>query len=143
MTQLFDFISEKIKDYEHSDCSAVYVRKAYDEPCQTEEAYSLEEITSLLKKLTNSSGSELRRNERSFNGRKAEKPRVAYFSLSIGQFMIEIATSSFTNIFLKEKDDASTFYNNVLYSKLPNILQSTYGEKYLVFTLNPIVDLYE
>lgn len=57
--------------------------------------------------------------------------------------MIEIATSSFTNIFLKEKDDASTFYNNVLYSKMPNILQSTYGEKYLVFTLNPIVDLYE
>jgi hypothetical protein len=57
--------------------------------------------------------------------------------------MIEIATSSFTNIFLKEKDDASTFYNNVLYSKLPNILQSAYGQKYLVFTLNPIVDLYE
>lgn len=41
--------------------------------------------------------------------------------------MIEITTSSFTNISLKEKDDASTFYNNVLYSKLPNILQSAHG----------------
>lgn len=33
--------------------------------------------------------------------------------------------------------------NNMLYSKLPNILQSTISQKYLVLTLNPIVDLYE
>ena len=31
----------------------------------------------------------------------------------------------------------------MLYSKLPDVLQSSFGEKYLIFTLNPIVDLYE
>lgn len=34
-------------------------------------------------------------------------------------------------------------FNNLLFSKLPNILQSTLSQKYLVLTLNPIVDLYE
>ena len=33
--------------------------------------------------------------------------------------------------------------NNILYSKLPNILQSNLSQKHLVLTLNPIVDLYE
>lgn len=33
--------------------------------------------------------------------------------------------------------------NNVLYSKLPNTLQSSLAQKYIVLTLNPIVDLYE
>jgi len=37
----------------------------------------------------------------------------------------------------------SSFYNNVLFSKLPDVLQSSYGQKYLILTLNPIVDLYE
>lgn len=31
----------------------------------------------------------------------------------------------------------------MLYSKLPNVLQSAHGQKYLVLTLNPIVDLYD
>ena len=33
--------------------------------------------------------------------------------------------------------------NNILYSKLPNVLQSNLSQKHLVLTLNPIVDLYE
>lgn len=33
--------------------------------------------------------------------------------------------------------------NNILYSKLPNILQSSLAQKYIVLCLNPIVDLYE
>lgn len=33
--------------------------------------------------------------------------------------------------------------NNILYSKLPDILQSAITQKYLVLTVNPIVDLYE
>lgn len=37
----------------------------------------------------------------------------------------------------------STFYNNILFSKLPDVLQSSYGQKYIILTLNPIVELYE
>lgn len=33
--------------------------------------------------------------------------------------------------------------NNILYSKLPDILQSVITQKYLILTINPIVDLYE
>lgn len=32
--------------------------------------------------------------------------------------------------------------NNILYSKLPDILQSAITQKYLILTVNPIVDLY-
>ena len=37
----------------------------------------------------------------------------------------------------------SQMLNNILFSKLPNQLQSSIGEKHLILTLNPIVDLYE
>lgn len=33
--------------------------------------------------------------------------------------------------------------NNIIYSKLPDTLQSAISQKYLILTLNPIVDLYE
>lgn len=33
--------------------------------------------------------------------------------------------------------------NNILYSKLPDIMQSAITQKYLVLTVNPIVDLYD
>lgn len=33
--------------------------------------------------------------------------------------------------------------NNIIYSKLPDVLQSSISQKYLILTLNPIVDLYE
>jgi beta-xylosidase len=71
------------------------------------------------------------------------KPKVRYFKIKIDDFSFEVATSSFTNISFREKNTVTTMLNNMLYSKLPNILQSTISQKYLVLTLNPIVDLYE
>lgn len=38
---------------------------------------------------------------------------------------------------------AANMLNNIIYSKLPDILQSAISQKYLILTLNPIVDLYE
>lgn len=38
---------------------------------------------------------------------------------------------------------STNMLNNILYSKLPDILQSTISQKYLILTLNPIVDLYD
>jgi hypothetical protein len=38
---------------------------------------------------------------------------------------------------------SNNMLNNILYSKLPDILQSSISQKYLILTLNPIVDLYE
>lgn len=37
----------------------------------------------------------------------------------------------------------SQMLNNIIFSKLPNQLQSSVAEKYLILTLNPIVDLYD
>ena len=38
---------------------------------------------------------------------------------------------------------ATNMLNNIIYSKLPDTLQSAISQKYLILTLNPIVDLYE
>jgi hypothetical protein len=37
----------------------------------------------------------------------------------------------------------SQMLNNIIFSKLPNQLQSIIAEKHLILTINPIVDLYE
>lgn len=58
-------------------------------------------------------------------------------------FSLEVGSSSFTNLSFRDKMSVSAMLNNILYSKLPNTLQSTISQKYLVLTLNPIVDLYE
>ena len=71
------------------------------------------------------------------------KPKVRYFKLKIGDFCLEIGTSSFTSLSFREKVSVTSMINNILYSKLPNILQSSLAQKYVVLCLNPIVDLYE
>jgi hypothetical protein len=38
---------------------------------------------------------------------------------------------------------ATSMLNNILYSKLPDVLQSNASQNYLILTLNPIVSLYE
>lgn len=70
------------------------------------------------------------------------KPKVRYFKLKAGDFALEIGTSSFTSLGFREKTSVTSMLNNILYSKLPNILQSSLAQKYIVLTLNPIVDLY-
>ena len=75
--------------------------------------------------------------------KRVDKARLTYFSFKIKSFSFEIATSSFTGIPMREKDILPTFYSKVLFSKLPDILQTSYGQKYLILTLNPIVELYE
>lgn len=71
------------------------------------------------------------------------KPKVRYFRLRIDDFSLEIGTSSYTALSFRDKTSVTTMLNNILFSKLPNILQSSLAQKYLVLTLNPIVDLYE
>jgi hypothetical protein len=71
------------------------------------------------------------------------KPKVRYFKIKIDEFSLEVGSSSFTALSFRDKTTVSTMLNNILYAKLPNILQSTIAQKYLVLTLNPIVDLYE
>ena len=81
--------------------------------------------------------------KKSEKNKKSDKPRVCYFNIRINEFCLEIATSSFTNIPVREKDSLSTFYNNILFSKLPDVLQNTASQKYLILPVNPIVELYE
>ena len=71
------------------------------------------------------------------------KPKVRYFRITIGDFSLEVGTSSHTSFSFRDKTTPSAMINKILYSKLPNILQSSMTQKHLVLTLNPIVDLYE
>jgi hypothetical protein len=68
---------------------------------------------------------------------------VRYFSFRTNDFSLEIGTSSFTGLSFRDKMTSTNMLNNILYSKLPDILQSAISQKYLILTLNPIVDLYE
>lgn len=70
------------------------------------------------------------------------KPKVRYFRISMGDFSLEIGTSSHTSFSFRDKTTTAAMFNKILYSKLPNILQSSMTQKHLVLTLNPIVDLY-
>ena len=83
--------------------------------------------------------------ERSLGGSRkvVSKPKVRYFRVSIGNFSLEIGSSSHTSYTFREKVSVTGMLNNILYSKLPNVLQSNLSQKHLVLTLNPIVDLYE
>ena len=54
-----------------------------------------------------------------------------------------MGTSSYTGVNLRDKMTPSAMLNHILYSKLPDVLQSTLAHKHLVLTLNPIVSLYE
>lgn len=56
---------------------------------------------------------------------------------------MEVGTSSFTGLSFRDKMTPASMLNNIIYSKLPDILQSTISQKYMILTLNPIVDLYE
>jgi hypothetical protein len=71
------------------------------------------------------------------------KPKIRYFNIRIGDFYLEMGSSSFTALTFRDKMTSSNMLSNVLYSKLPDILQSSISNKYLILTLNPIVDLYE
>lgn len=63
--------------------------------------------------------------------------------MRINDFQLEIGTSSFTQSNFREKATLSSMLNNIFYSKLPDLLQSSISRKYLILTVNPIVDLYE
>lgn len=71
------------------------------------------------------------------------KPKVRYFCVKIGELSIEIVTSSHTSINFRDRNTQVEMLNHIVYSKLPNILQSSTSQKHLILTLNPIVDLYE
>lgn len=71
------------------------------------------------------------------------KPKVRYFRVRINEFSLEVATSSHTNLNLRDKITHTSMLNYILFSKLPDILQSSISHKHLLLVLNPIVDLYE
>jgi hypothetical protein len=75
--------------------------------------------------------------------KRQSKPKVRYFNFIANSFYLEIGTSSFANLSFREKMTPINMLNNILYSKLPDILQSSISQKYLILTINPIVDLYE
>lgn len=71
------------------------------------------------------------------------KPKVRYFSIRINDFNLEVGTSSFTGLVFRDKFSYISMLNNILYSKLPDILQSSISQKHLILVINPIVGLYD
>ena len=73
----------------------------------------------------------------------AQRGCVRYLRVTGESWEIEVGTSSYTGVNLRDKMSPSAMLNHILYSKLPDVLQSTLAHKHLVLTLNPIVSLYE
>lgn len=75
--------------------------------------------------------------------KKPPKPKARYLKITQGELYLEIITTSFTNIYLRENLSSTEALNNIAYSRLPNALQPTNCFRQFIFTLNPIVSLYE
>ncbi len=71
------------------------------------------------------------------------KPKIRYFNIQIDDFALELCTSSFTNFAYRDKMTQSDMLGNIVYSKLPDVLQSSISHKYIILTVNPIVDLFD
>jgi hypothetical protein len=54
-----------------------------------------------------------------------------------------VITSSCLNPFIKNNETFNDYLNNIVFSKLNNVLQSTVCNYQIITTLNPIVSLYE
>jgi hypothetical protein len=74
--------------------------------------------------------------------KKQSRPKIRYLCIRINNWRLEIGTSSYTGVSLREKG-APSMLNSLFFGKLPDVLQSSTGQKYLILTINPIVDLYE
>jgi hypothetical protein len=58
-------------------------------------------VTDLIEKVIKLGAGDLKKSDKIIGGRKAEKPRICYFSLRINDFCLEIATSSFTHLVIR------------------------------------------
>lgn len=72
------------------------------------------------------------------------KPKARIFKINIGEDLsLEIITSSFTNIPIRDNMTLTETLNNVCYARIPNGLQQTDCHRQIILTVNPIVSLYE
>lgn len=72
------------------------------------------------------------------------KPKARIFKISFGEELsLEIITSSFTNVVIRDNMTLTETLNNICYARLPNSLQETDCFREIILTVNPIVSLYE
>ena len=72
------------------------------------------------------------------------KPKARIFKINIGEDLsLEIITSSFTNIAIRDNMTLTETLNNICYARLPNGLQHIDCHRQIILTVNPIVSLYE
>lgn len=141
VSRLKEFLMGRLEQDEHPSC--VFIKRSQEEEKNSEErGETRERAREVIDRVIGLGSKGEKGKER--GGKKGQaKPKVRYFRVRAGEFSLEVGTSSYTGLAFREKMTATSMLNNILYSKLPDVLQSALSQKYLVLTLNPIVDLYE
>ena len=79
------------------------------------------------------------------DGRKKSpsKPKARIFKIIIGELSLEVITSSFTSVTIRDSTTVTDALNHLCYARLPNALQQVDCYRQIILTVNPIVSLYE
>jgi hypothetical protein len=148
LMRLKDFLIAKLQN--SYDCDAQFLKRSQDEAKNSSDRGSdKKSIVEVMNKVIalgykTEKGKERERGNTSSSPRKAQaRPKVRYFSFQADGFRFELASSSFTNLSFRNSTTPAGMLNHILYSRLPDILQSALAHQHLILTLNPIVDLYE
>ena len=129
---------EKMESVEYEEVSGVLITTNTEGEEEVREevgtGVGLMKMVSRVKQLGKSEG---------FKKGGSKKGRVCYFGVRMDDFGLEVATSSLTQVPSREKELLQTLYNNVIYSRLKSVLPPSHSQKYMILTVNPIVELYE
>lgn len=145
LVRLKDFLIHKLQNCYEAE--ALYLKRSQEEARNSSEhATDKNAVAEVINKVValgyrNEKGKE-RMLPASSPKKNQAKPKVRYFSLQADQFRLELASSSFTGISFRPSVPPTALLNHILYSRLPDVLQSSRARQHLVLTLNPIVDLY-
>jgi hypothetical protein len=144
IVRLKDFLIAKLQNCYESE--ALFLKRSQDESKNSsEQGHDKKAVVDIINKVIalgykNEKG---RVNTASSPRKVQPKPKVRYFSFQVDQFRLEVGSSSFTGISFRQSNTPRELLNHILYSRLPDVLQSSRARQHLVLTINPIVDLYD
>lgn len=146
MVRLKDFLLSKLNN--SYECEALFLKRSQDESKNSsDQGNDKRSVVEVMNKVIalgykNDKGSSGRGHTSSSPRKVQSKPKVRYFSFHTDHFRFELASSSFTNLSFRTNTTPASMLNHILYSRLPNILQSSLAQQNLILTINPIVDRY-
>lgn len=142
--KLRDFLEEKMREkQEEEEISAEFIKASQNSEDRIEmSGKNREEIEEIFEKVISMATKSPKKHEAKKKGQS--KPKARIFKISLGEDLsLEIITSSFTNVAIRDNMTLSETLNHICYARLPNSLQQMDCHRQIILTVNPIVSLYE